>query len=111
MASRSEDGLFGEMLARAGGGRDGESGVGADVVGRNLVAVAEVGDQDLGRGDLARGGGGLVEVADQADADAVFVDVGGLAVAAWTPCFWFDQRWATSIRPSGLPVPLPMTKW
>ena len=48
----------------------------------DLVALAEIGDQGLGRGDLPGGRRLLVEVADQADADAVFVDVVGAGVAA-----------------------------
>ena len=42
---------------------------------RDGVSLAEVGDQRLGRGDLARRRWLLVEIAHQADADPVFVDV------------------------------------
>ena len=36
---------------------------------------------------------------------------GVLPFRQWTPFFWFSHRSATSIWPSGLSVPLPITKW
>ena len=48
---------------------------------RDVVALAEVGDQGLGRGDLTRRRRLLVEIAHQADADPVFVDVVSAGVA------------------------------
>ena len=56
--------------------------MGADVVGLDRVAVAEICHEGLGGGDLLGGGGGLIEVAHEADPDPVLVDVGGLAVPA-----------------------------
>ena len=47
-----------------------------------LIVLAEVGDERLGGGDLAGRRRLLIEVADQADADAVLVDVVGAGVAA-----------------------------
>ena len=75
-------GFAGEVLAGADGLGGGEVGVGPHAARRDVVALAEVGDKRLGRGDLPRRRRLLVEVADQADADAVFVDVVGAGVAA-----------------------------
>ena len=49
------------------------------------IARAQVGDQGFGRGDLPGRGRLLVQVADEADADAVLVDLRILGIAAVHP--------------------------
>ena len=71
-----------EMLAGAGGGVLGEPGVDVHVRGRDVVARLKVVYQRLGGLDLLRRRAVLVEVAHQADADAVVVDGRRLGVAA-----------------------------
>ncbi len=56
--------------------------MGFDVAAADAVTGAQIGDQRLGRGHLPRRRGLLVQVADEADADAVLVDLGVLGVAA-----------------------------
>jgi hypothetical protein len=48
----------------------------------DVVTAAQMSHERLGRGDLAGSGGLFVEITDQADADAIFVDVVRAGVAA-----------------------------
>src|SRR5262249_48094582 len=54
---------------------------------RNFVSGAQVGDQRLGGSDLAGRRGLFVQIADQADADSIFVDVVTAGVAAVNALF------------------------
>src|SRR5262249_44222065 len=82
---RPEDLVLREVLPRARAVDAGQLGVGADGRGRDLVPLLQVGDQGLGRGDLLGCGRCVGEGADQADADAVLVDVGVRRAFAMKP--------------------------
>src|SRR5581483_8604521 len=72
-SERLEELLEREARARAVGVADLDRAVPDDVVARDPVLLHEVLDQVAERGELLRAGNAVVEVADEADADAVLV--------------------------------------
>ena len=74
-----------------------EMGMSLDVAPGDAIARAQVGDQSLGRGNLPGRGSFLVQVADEADSNAVLVNLGVLGIAAVHSMLLIDPRWATSI--------------
>src|SRR5271166_4919039 len=70
-----------EALARADRWRRGKVGMRVDPAAGNLVASAQVSEQNLRRGQLPGRGRLFIQVADEADADAVLVDIRVLGVA------------------------------
>ena len=71
-----------EVLAGANGRRGREMRVRRDPGRLDPIAPAQVGDERLRGGDLPGRGRLLIEIADEADADAVLVDVVAAGVAA-----------------------------
>ena len=82
-----EDLLVREMAARADRLGCGQVRVGLHPRLGDVISRAEMGDQRFGRGDLPGRRGLLVEIADQADADSVFVNVVRAGVAAMNALF------------------------
>ena len=74
--------LVWEVLPWANRFGSGEMGVRPHVTRRDVVALAQVGDQSLGCGELTPGRRLLVKVADQANADSVLIGIVGASVAA-----------------------------
>src|SRR5262249_27539524 len=85
IASRGRERFGGEELAGAGGRGGRQVGMGRDRARLDAVSLAQVLDQCLRGRDLPRRRRLAIQVADQADADPVLVDVRAAGVPAMNP--------------------------